>query len=215
MVGYNFKLGEVNLDLGGNLTTVDNEVVELANGDPVGGSFNRIEEGFPLNYLWGYQSLGIFQTQGEVDAYLATTTDQESDDSRRGPGDMYFEDLYGPSDVEGEFRQEGADGVINTLDQSFLGSTIPGYYYGFNFGANWKGLDLSIFFQGVGDVQKVNNPRWRGESMSSQGINQWSSTKDRWTSANPSTTMQGQWLLIPPGIPDFRADGWKMRDFCG
>ena len=202
-IGYNVKVGEVNLDFGGNLTTVNNEVVELANGDPVGGNFNRIEEGFPLNYLWGYQSLGIFQTQGEVDSYIATTDDQQSDDSRRAPGDMYFADLYGPSDVEGEFRQEGADGVVNTLDQTFLGSTIPGYFYGFNIGANWKGLDVSIFFQGVGDVQKVNNPRWRGESMSSQGINQWTTTSDRWTPSNPSTTMPRAMAADPTGNTRF------------
>ncbi|MEM7654742.1 MAG: TonB-dependent receptor [Bacteroidota bacterium] len=203
VLGYNFKLGDVSLDLGGNLTTVKNEVVELANGDPVGGNFNRIEEGLPLNYLWGFQAEGIFQNQGEVDTYVATTTDQQSDDSRRASGDMYFADLYGPSDEEGEFRQEGADGVVNTLDQTFLGNTIPGYFYGFNLGANWKGLDLSVFFQGIGDVQKVNNARWRGESMSSMGINQWSTTKDRWTPANPSETMPRAMAGDPTGNTRF------------
>ncbi|MEL6192466.1 MAG: SusC/RagA family TonB-linked outer membrane protein [Bacteroidota bacterium] len=202
-VGYNKQFGEVGFNIGGNLTTVDNEVVELAGGDPFGGNTNRIEEGFPLNYLWGYQASGIFQTQEEVNAYLSTTSDQLSDDTRRAPGDLFFEDIYGPATEEGEFRTEGADGVVNTLDQTYLGKTIPGYFYGFNVGANWRGFDLSVFFQGIGDVQKYNEIRRRGESMSGQGVNQWTTTNNRWTPTNPSTTFPRAMASDPTGNTRF------------
>ena len=205
--GFNQKYGDLNFSVNANLTTVDNEVLELANGDPLGGNFNRIEEGRPLNYLWGYQSEGIFQTQEEVNAYTSTTTDQLSDDTRRAAGDMYFADLFGNPTDEGEFRSEGADGQVNTLDQTFLGNTIPGYFYGFNFGLDWKGIDVSVFFQGVGDVQKVNFDRWRGESMSSQGVNQWTTTRNRWTPSNPSTTMPRAMAADPTGNTRF-SDRW-------
>ena len=80
------------------------------------------------------------------------------------------------------------DSVVNYNDRTYLGKTIPGYYYGLSLGANFKGFDISIFFQGVGDVQKYNYVRSGMESMSGPA-NQWATTLDRWTPANPSTTM--------------------------
>ena len=77
------------------------------------------------------------------------------------------------------------DSIINTNDRTYLGKTIPGYFYGFNFAANWKGLDLSVFFQGVGDVQKYNSTRAGLESMGGLA-NQSTYCLDRWTSTNPS-----------------------------
>ena len=78
------------------------------------------------------------------------------------------------------------DSIINDNDSTYLGKTIPGYFYGLNIGANYKGFDISIFFQGIGDVQKYNGTRSGLESMGGLA-NQWSTVLDRWTSTNHST----------------------------
>ena len=70
-VGYNTKIGDIDVNVGGNITTVKNRVVKLDGGTPVGDEFRRIEEGYSLGYLWGYKVDGIFQSQADVDAWRA------------------------------------------------------------------------------------------------------------------------------------------------
>ena len=63
---------------------------------------------------------------------------------------------FGPGDVR--FRDINGDGVIdfgsNTIgdpgDRTVIGNVTPRYQYGFRVGADWKGFDLNVFFQGVG-----------------------------------------------------------------
>ncbi|PWT96441.1 MAG: hypothetical protein C5B52_15810 [Bacteroidetes bacterium] len=195
-VGYNNKLGPVNFSASANLTTVDNKVLELYNGTPLGGEGGRIEEGYSMFYLWGYKVGGIFQNQAEIDAWRAKYADlllgQVKGDPSKGyiykPGDMYFTDVHGNPKLPGELYSTTPDSLINSSDRTFLGKTIPGFYYGFNFDANWKNFDLSVFFQGIGDVKKYNGLRSGMESMSGLA-NQWSTVLDRWTPKNPSNTI--------------------------
>jgi TonB-linked SusC/RagA family outer membrane protein len=193
--GYNAKLGPVNFTVSGNITTVSNKVVKLYGGTPLGDEMGRIEEGYSMFYLWGYKVGGIFQSQADIDAWRQTHADvnigQDLSNSSNGiqykPGDMYFQDVHGnPRDAKERYSPL-PDSLINGNDRTYLGKTIPGYYYGLNIGANWKGIDISIFFQGVGDVQKYNSVRAGLESMSSLA-NQWTTTLDRWTPDHHSTS---------------------------
>ncbi|NAS10738.1 TonB-dependent receptor [Poritiphilus flavus] len=170
-LSYNDKFGHLGFSAGLNFTTVDNVVTELFNDRPQGSQEARIEEGFPIGYIYGYQTDGIFQSQAEVDAYLSQVTDP-GNDAQLAPGDFRFRDIYGdPTAADGEFayRSLGADGVINGLDRTYLGKTIPGYFYGLNFNLDYKGFDLGLIFRGVGDVQRINEARQQGLSMADPG----------------------------------------------
>src|SRR6476620_2765202 len=127
-------------------------------------------------YLWGYKVGGIFQTQEEIDTWRQSHADvaigQDPANTSAGyqytPGDMYFQDLYGnPRSGTQEQHSPSPDSLINSNDRTYLGKTIPGYYYGLNIGADYKGIDISIFFQGVGDVQRYNGMRARLDSINS------------------------------------------------
>jgi TonB-dependent starch-binding outer membrane protein SusC len=187
-LGYNGKVGDLEYFFNGNLTTVHNEVKEVWNDQPFGGQGDRIEEGYPLFYLWGFQTAGIFQSSEEVLTWWTKYKDAQADSSLVSPGDFYFKDVHGaPNPDEGyNFYSPNPDSLVNLNDRTFLGSTIPGHYYGFTFGANWKGFDFSIFFQGIGDVYKYNAERAKGTGMGSQGINQWDAVLNRWTAENPN-----------------------------
>ncbi len=195
-LGYNTKFGDVDFNISGNITTVNNKVVKLYGGTPLGSEFGRIEEGYSMFYLWGYKVGGIFQTQEEIDAWRQTHADvntgQTFDDPSAGyhyqPGDMYFQDVYGNPRDPKERYSPMPDSLINSNDRTYLGKTIPGYYYGLNIGANYKGIDISVFFQGVGDVQKYNGLKAGLESMSGLA-NQWTSALARWTPNHHSSTM--------------------------
>ncbi|MBD0367283.1 MAG: SusC/RagA family TonB-linked outer membrane protein, partial [Flavisolibacter sp.] len=195
-LGYNNRIGPVDFNFSGNLTTVKNKVIKLNRGTPLGSETGRIEEGFPLFYLWGYKVGGIFQNQAEIDAWRSKYADVSIGQSKTNatagyqykPGDMYFQDVYGNPTKPTERYSETPDSIINTNDRTFLGKTIPGFYYGFNFGANYRGIDVSLFFQGVGDVKKYNSVRAGLESMGGLA-NQLTTVLNRWTPTNPSTTM--------------------------
>ncbi|GAB5476080.1 MAG: TonB-dependent receptor [Maribacter sp.] len=170
-LSYSDQFGELGFRAGFNLTTVDNVVTELFNDRPQGSQEARIEEGFPIGYIYGYETDGILQNQAEVDAYLNQIEDP-GNDAQLAPGDFRFKDIYGdPTDSDGEFayRSLGADGTIDGLDRTYLGKTVPGYYYGLNFNLDYKGFDLGLIFRGVGDVQRINGALQQGLSMADPG----------------------------------------------
>ena len=188
--GYRNQIGKFSYGVSGNITTVRNRVESLNNGEAFGGSGGRVEEGQPLNYLWGYKVGGIFQSQEEVDAYYAETEDAISGGNFQ-PGDIFFQDLA--SRVEGEDGTTEIvmvpDGRVDDADRVFLGNQIPTHFYGMNFDVGYGDFDLSVFFQGVGGVQRYNVERASFECMCGRGDNQFTTTLDRWTPENPSATL--------------------------
>ncbi|RYY30096.1 MAG: TonB-dependent receptor [Chitinophagaceae bacterium] len=195
-LGYNGKIGPVDFNVSGNLTTVKNRVKSLNGGTPINGEGDRVEEGYSMFYLWGYKVGGIFQNQAEIDAWRRVYADASINQSRTNPtagyqykpGDMYFQDVYGNPRAPKERYSKLPDSLINSNDRSYLGKTIPGFFYGFNFGASYKGFDIGIFFQGVGDVQKYNSVRAGLEGLGGLA-NQSVTALERWTPANPSSSM--------------------------
>ncbi|WP_409151379.1 SusC/RagA family TonB-linked outer membrane protein [Sphingobacterium sp. BS-2] len=62
-----------------------------------------------------------------------------------GPGDVKFKDLNGDGEID------NGDGTVdNPGDRKIIGNTTPRYNYGLRLGADYKGFDFSIFFQGTG-----------------------------------------------------------------
>ncbi|MEO8764006.1 MAG: TonB-dependent receptor [Ginsengibacter sp.] len=184
-VSYNKRFGKIGTSFTGNFTTVHNEVLSLLNNTALRS--NGLEVGRPIGFIYGYKMGGIFQDDAEIAKWRQTYSDPAS--LQEKPGDIYFQDLYGAPTAGSTNRNLTKDGVINPNDQDYLGKTIPGYYYGFTANADYKGFDLSIFFQGVGDVQKYNNTRVGGEGMNGYGRNVFTSVLNAWTPDNRSNTM--------------------------
>lgn len=70
---------------------------------------------------------------------------QNSSDFKFGPGDVKF------VDVNGDGKINNGDGTIEEPgDLVKIGNSTPRYQYGFRIGADYKGFDLSVFFQGIG-----------------------------------------------------------------
>ncbi|PPK99360.1 TonB-linked outer membrane protein, SusC/RagA family [Parapedobacter indicus] len=186
-LGYGGTIGKVNYNVSANLTTVKNRVLTTYRGIPLSGE-HRIEAGYPMNYIYGYKAGGIFQNQAEIDNYLRNVQDLTISQTFQ-PGDRYFIDIYGAPDAANghSFYTPAPDGVVNQYDRTFLGKTIPGYYYGFNFGIDYKGIDLSVFFLGVGDVYKYNAARATMEGTATRGNNRSVNVLNAWSPENPST----------------------------
>jgi TonB-linked SusC/RagA family outer membrane protein len=190
--GYNRNFGDVGLSLSGNLTTVHNEVISLANHSAIRSGDNtqaspNLEEGQPVGFIYGYKVGGIFQSQAQIDTYHKSTTDANS--KAQAPGDLWFQNLYGQPKAGSTAHNPVKDSIVDANDQTNLGSTIPKFYYGFTASASYKGFDLSIFFQGVGAVKKYNTTRVVAEGMNSNGRNQWTTVLNAWTPTHTNTNM--------------------------
>jgi hypothetical protein len=80
-----------------------------------------------------YKTLGIFQSQEEVDSYV--NAEGKIIQPKALPGDIKYDDYDG-------------NGQIASADRQVVGSPWPKLYAGLNVSMAWKGLDFSI--QGYG-----------------------------------------------------------------
>lgn len=171
-LNYRGKLGEMNYNVGGNLSDVRNELVDIRNTDAIRRDGNFVYTGLvvgqPINGFYGYQVEGIFQNATQVTEHAAQPF------PTTGAGDFIYKDQNNDKQVK-----EAA--VFNGGDMVYLGSNIPRYTYGINLGADYKHFDLSAFFQGVGKVS-INTLAIRRAPTSNDGnfreehLNSWTST---------------------------------------
>lgn len=138
-VEYHGRSGDFDYSLGANLTTYNNEVIEVGGKGyyetfPFAGtSLVRTEEGRELGEFYGFMADGIFQNEAEI-ATHAFQTDGTA------PGDIRFKDISGPDGTP--------DNVIDDYDKTFIGSPVPTITYGFNTDLNYKNWNVSAQFTG-------------------------------------------------------------------
>lgn len=99
------------------------------------------------------------------------------------------------------------DGLISDADKTKIGKGMPDWTYGLTFGASWRGIDLSMFFQGTygndifdysqrGDIPAMNRPAWILDRWHGEGT---SNRIPRVTSANPNANWRSSDLYIKNG----------------
>ncbi len=189
-LNYNNSIGEFKYNIDANFSTVKNTVEKTSGNIPIGSMPSGIiEEGYSINYIKGYRAGGIFQSQAELDAWMAKYSDASYQNAKIAPGDYYFLDQRSPPTVPNTFYKDSLDSRINSYDQVYLGKTIPGYYYGFNLGMEYKNLDLNLHFIGVGDVQKINYVKMLLYDVGTTKTNESIDVLNAWTPENKSTTL--------------------------
>ncbi|MES2060781.1 MAG: TonB-dependent receptor [Bacteroidota bacterium] len=173
-----FRNGGYNL--GFNLANNQNKVTKYDGKSTIGtGGVVNILEGYPLNTVWGYKTSGYFQTKEEADAYKAGTKYAFSSITS-APGDVKYLDLNGDGIVNaGEGTPQKPGDLVN------LGSTNAQYTYGINFGVNYKGFDISGFFQGVFKRAFLINNDTLDPLVQTANL-PWTIHMDRWTPDNPN-----------------------------
>jgi TonB-linked SusC/RagA family outer membrane protein len=150
-INYRHAINDFRYGLGLNLTTVDNELLSITKNTrfignlvnlttPANGwqQFSQTNIGQPVGEFYGYKSVGIFQSQPEIDALDTKAPDghyQGNAAQPTQPGDRKFADING-------------DGQITADDRTSLGSPIPKFYGGFNLDLAYKAFDFNAFFYG-------------------------------------------------------------------
>lgn len=95
---------------------------------------------------------------GEKPVYQAFL--QNSSNFFFGPGDVKFVDLNGDGELNPGTRLYDDHG-----DLEVIGNRYPRYEYGFRFSADYRGIDFSIFLQGVGKREE-----WGGGNLAIPGF---------------------------------------------
>lgn len=149
------KIGQVKYHVGGMITYATNKVLDIGATSVISAGFKNVQQGYPLNSYFGYRYIGKIQTQEQLqkytDYYMSGNTLNWTGSLRLG--DNMFEDV-------------NHDGKINEKDLVYLGTNDPKLSYSFNLGAEWRGIDVSAMFQGVGR-------RTIFRDGSATGINSW------------------------------------------
>lgn len=177
-LNYQKKIGSVDFNIGGNIANFKNKVISIGqtafidHGEGV-NSMNplRSTAGRPWHSFFLIESMGIFRDQREIDEYTftnSTTGETKLIQPNARPGDL-------------KFRDNNNDGVINDGDRVYMGAyDMPDFSYGFNLGATWKGLSLSLFLQGVSGVKVFNGVK----AMTYTGSKGWNMSTDVLNSFN-------------------------------
>ena len=162
-VRYNDRIGkDFNFGITAVLSDVKNRVVDLKGTGPYIGGFQITQVGQEMNSLFGFESAGLFKTAEEIAGHARQF-------GALKPGDIKYVD-------------QNKDGVIDANDRVIIGSRIPRYTYSLNLFAEYKGFDLTVFFQGVGKWNGYQNTdgAWafhNAGSVRDIHLGRWSPTK--------------------------------------
>ncbi|WP_129643257.1 SusC/RagA family TonB-linked outer membrane protein [Bacteroides uniformis] len=176
-LSYSKKIGHVTFGVNGNLSTVHNEVLDLGNlefmqHNVVINSLTPLRSavGHPWYSYYVLKTEGIFQSQEEIDNF--TWRDPETGIKQKvqpnaKPGDFKYVDFNN-------------DGKITDDDKQYLGSYMPKITFGFGGNLQWKGIDFSFQFQGVGKSTVYNGFKQMGYTGRGQGGNMLADVKNSW-----------------------------------
>ena len=140
-IGHQNTIGKFHYHINGNFSIIDNKVLTLGMGNVTQnngmvGNGSDLFIGYPMQMFYGYKTDGVFLTDDEVGDWY----DQTAIAKGSKAGDIRYVDITG-------------DGKVTPDDKTFLGSRIPKYTFGLNFGGEYKGFDFSVLLQGVAKVK--------------------------------------------------------------
>lgn len=178
--GIEFNLGYRNTtqsgfsyDINANISTYRNKITALpatvAAKGTFGGNGVMSVVGHPYGAQVGYIADGIFKSQEEVDNHAV----QEG----AGVGRIRWRDI-------------NEDGYITEADQTWIYDPVPDFSYGINFYFEYKGFDLSMFWQGVQGVDIISDLKKETDLWSGLNIgflNKGTRLLDAWSPTNPDS----------------------------
>lgn len=196
-IGYRNKTkGGFKYDISVNVGSYTNEITQLPATVEASGTFggNGVKSvvGHPMGAQVGYIADGIFKSQDEVDNHAI----QEG----AGIGRIRYRDIDG-------------DGVITEKDQDWIYSPVPKVSFGANFTFEYKGLDITLFFQGVGGVQVISDLKketdiWAGLNIGY--LNKGYRLLDAWSPTNPDSNIPA--LTLSDNNNEKRVSSYWVED---
>ncbi|MBL7843018.1 MAG: TonB-dependent receptor [Cyclobacteriaceae bacterium] len=202
------KNADWSISIGGNYATNENKILSL-NGDetrigPTGSRFlNAVIVGQPIGSFYGREYAGANPANGDALFFLNRTPTQTEIDN--GVAFIVPNGVYGDRYVTRTF---------NSAESIVLGNPTPTGIYGFNANVSYKGIELSVLFQGVTGNKVFDGA---GSFMSANGRYEDNSTVDqlrRWQNPGDITDIPQARLYANNGAQSssrFLYDGSYLR----
>ena len=178
-VDFQRQFGKWNIAVNGNISYNKNRVTYVGTDtgyvtgstvQGITGAVTRLEAGHAMSYFWGYKTLGIFQNQAEIDAWVNSKGVQIQPDAR--PGDFRYQDT-------------DDSGTIDDNDRVDLGNPFPKVTFGLNVNVSAYGFDLGITSAGQAGNKIFSVLRRPDLTMSNYGA--W--VLDRWHGEGTSNSI--------------------------
>lgn len=176
-LGYKKNWSDWGVSVNGNFAYLKNTVTRLERGrdyiDGPGfqsmGPVSRLQVGESYGSFYGYNTLGIFQNQAQINSYVNANGQMILPNAK--PGDFIWADTNG-------------DGVITDADKVNLGNSVPKFTFGMTVNLNYKNWDLMVFAQG-----QAGNKIFQGlRRLDLLNANYQTAILDRWTGEGTSNT---------------------------
>ncbi len=184
--GYEFSVeaqlmrtNDFKLSFDGNLSLVQNKVLELVNHQDIINTYTIVREGQSFQALYGYDYVGVNMSNGNpiyrkadgsmVQANIPTSTYK-----------VYT--AANPTDIS-------TAASLTSDDRKILGNTIPKFFGSFGFKSEYKGFDFNLMFRYSGGNSIMNRTRMdllnqKFQNNSTEILGRWQSTAvpgDGWT----------------------------------
>ncbi len=163
-------------DIGLNASFLKNEVTSLEGAPPfysytishLGPEGSYVAEGLPIGGWYGFKSIGIWQSQEEINANPSLAGIDK-------PGYVRYEDING-------------DGTITNADRVSLGDPNPKFIWGLNSSFDFGAIDFSFFLRGS-HGQEIRNLQASEHADGVGNYNQYRSVyTDSWSETNKGGT---------------------------
>ena len=199
-VKWNDKIGDFRYQIAFNLSDSSNKLMEYDGADVITAGNVSLLEGYEMNTIWGYATDGYWTSKEEYDQYKADHPGFKTfSDGKIGAGDVKY-----ITQGEADHQIGAGDGTKeNHGDLIYLGYSNGRYLYGLSLGAQWKGFDFSMMFQGVAKRKVLIDseaiaPFARTYQMP------WTIHRDYWTEENQDAmwprlyNYNGDWFNFQP-----------------
>lgn len=143
VLNYRGRIGkQIEYSIGGSISDAT-AVVTAYEGSTTNPKENWYK-GKKVGEIWGYRADGLIQTQEEANEYNKTYDLTFISGKPWTPGDVKYRDLDHNKKID-----NGLNTLGNMGDMTVIGNTTPRYQYTIDGSISWKGLSVSILFQGV------------------------------------------------------------------
>lgn len=142
-LGWRDRIGDLSYGVKLNISDSQTRIDRYANPT---NSLNTYITGQLTGEIYGYETIGIAKTQEEMDAHLATLPNggQTALGTKWEAGDIMYADLNGDGKID-----NGSNTLEDHGDLKKIGNNTPRFRTGITLDLQWKGFDMSMFWQGV------------------------------------------------------------------
>lgn len=179
-IGWNDRISSIDLSYYVRANVADYQA-KITKFDNPQGLLSQYYVGRKIGEIWGYESNGLFQSYEEI---ANAPSQSEIWGGNWTPGMTRYEDLDGDNKIS-----SGASTLSDHGDLKIIGNSTPRYTFGITVGAQWRGFDFDMFWQGTG-----KRDYWTTSAdyipFGAGGDGQWNVPQDHtagdyWTEENP------------------------------